>query len=80
LDNKKLFREELSTKYINYSDGDICTINNKSSIVACGYQSSNKYSICQVDVGPERAENNVIKILNNIKIKYRISLNHKSKL
>lgn len=57
----------MSTKYINYSDGEICSLKGKSSIVACGYQSSNKYSICQVDVGFDRADNSVSEFFEFIK-------------
>lgn len=56
----KIYREELSTKYITYSDGAICTFGGKSSIVACGYQSTSKYIISQIDISQDRQESSTV--------------------
>jgi len=58
-------REDVSTKYLNYSDGILCNFSGKPSIVACGYQSTSKHVISQVDVSRERGDSQVNKYKKN---------------
>ena len=53
-------RDELTSKYVNYSDSSFCNKDGTYSIVACGYQSNGKYSISQIDIGADTNDKPVI--------------------